>query len=409
MTIPNNEFFDFVAGHAGDDTARLRLAMSGKALPFPLDLALVQIEARRRTASRLRPFVAHREFLFPTALIAEQATDFRVAALHADMAGADDAGIPRVLDLTAGLGIDALTMAMRGMRVCAVEIESDKCDALRHNALVCGTELTVANGDAAVYVRQLPPDSYDTIYIDPARRGGAGDRVHAFSDCAPDIISMMPDMLRAASRVMVKASPMMDITAAARAWPGLVSRIDIVSVRGEVKEVLLTLERPLPEGEARQCLTVCDMIGLPGADTGVMTFVCGKSTGHTAPIYCDGMELRAGMWLYEPDAAVMKAAPWSALCHAFPGLHKVSPDTHLFVSETPVEGFPGRRMEIGGVLSKRDLKPLRGERFNVCTRNYPMSADALRQRLGVRDGGDGFLYGMRGPDGRTLIVRAVRT
>lgn len=387
------EFFDFVLTHRHDDTVALRLKLSGASLPFPLELALTQIEVRRKAARKLAPFFANPGFLVPSLLSAEQATDWRVARHHAR--GREG---QRVLDLTAGLGIDVLSMARAGATVTAVEIEQPKCETLEHNASLLGLPVSVIHGDACEVVKSWPADSFDTLYIDPARRDGAGNRTYAFSDCQPDVCTLMPSLLALAPVVVIKSSPLLDLSAIVNQLPG-VSTIEVVSVGGEVKEVLVTVTREHSADDPEIVMSLLDSMG----DGRTITLPMSE-LGASGVDYAADENIAPGAWLCEPDAAVMKCAPWGWLCRRFPGLKKVSSDTHLFLSPSRPEGFPGRTVRISQLPDKRKLKSLAGTKVNVATRNYPGGTDALRKRLRLTDGGADFLYGFRTASGRPKLV-----
>lgn len=388
------DFFNFVESHRHDDTSTLRLKYTGRVTTFPLDLALTQIEARRKAASKLAPFFKDARFLVPSVLSTEQASDWRVARHHAS----DVTGL-RVLDLTAGLGVDVMSMAMGGAEVTAVEIEEEKCDVLRYNTALAGLSVTVLHGDANDIVKSLPPDSFDIIYIDPARRDSAGRRTYAFSDCRPDVNSLLPFMLTVAPKVIIKASPLLDITAIIGELPGI-EAIEVVSVRGEVKELLITVGRNQSADSQKPDVKIT-MIDSEGEFSGLTLHMDDLGTGEV--IYADE-DIRPGMWLCEPDAAIMKCAPWGILSNRFHGLKKISRDTHLFLSEDYPEGFPGRIVRINCIPDKRQLKLLAGKHINVSTRNFPGGTDALRKRLRLIDGGEDFIYGFRSANGRPVIA-----
>ncbi len=388
----NQDFYDFVSSHANDDVASLRLRLAGRPMSFPLDLALVQIEARRKCRQKLAPFLSSREFLFPTLLSAEQASDWRVASSHAS-----DVGGKKVLDLTAGLGIDALSMAKKGAEVTCVEIEPFKCEVLRHNAEKLSLPVTVICGDAAEIVVTLPDDTFDQVYIDPARRDSAGKRTYAFADCTPDVTVLGPEMLRVAPKFVVKSSPLLDLSAVKGQLPN-VSAMEVTSVKGEVKEVLVTVSR-LP---AETCPVTMTIIGATGeAQSWTVPFA---SVGSHASALASDEDIAEGKWLCEPDGAVMKVHPWAEFSTRWPELKKVASDTHLFISKTRPADFPGRVLKIFSLPDRKAAKSLSGKLINVVTRNYPGGTEGLKRKFRLTDGGEEFLYAFRSPSGRPVVA-----
>ena len=379
------ELKEFLLKYRDADPAGLSLSLAGKPLPFPLREAVMQLECRQRSRGKLPYFLSCGEFRFPDALSAEQATDERVARYHASLTG----GGKRVVDVTAGLGIDAMSMARAGCRVTAVELDPARAGALRENAQTLGIDMEVRQGDGVEYVRSLTEEA-DLIFIDPARRDSHGRRTYGFADCTPDLTAIKSLLLSRCSRLMVKASPLLDITQILRELPE--SRcLRVVACAGECKEILIELTGDAGSG------------GRPGVMEAVEISREGEARVFSVPAgegasarLLEG-ELRAGMYMYEPSAAVMKLAPWGELCRRFGGVGKLDVSTHLFAGRELHEDFPGRVMRISAIPSRREMKGLRGERLNVATRNHPMTPAQISARYGLLPSPTGtrFLYGAR--------------
>lgn len=387
---------EFINSHADDDPLSLRLRYSGKDLDFSLDDALVQIEARKKAAKKLSRFISFPDFKFPSVLASEQATDQRVAMFHSRLVSPDS----RIIDLTSGLGIDLLTIAIKNPRssVTAIEIEADKAECLRNNASLLGLagRLTVVNADCREYIHDTM-EHYDLLFADPARRSHDGGRCYAIKDCEPDVSGMMTDILNVADTFMFKLSPMLDITGILRSVDGI-TEVYAVSLKGELKEILVKGRRG-GELERLSAVTVYE-------DGESDEFVLSPEALHLpSPVMDDVSMLRPGMFLYEPDPAIMKFGCFGSLASRFPGLLKLNVNTHLFVSEWEYNCFPGRRTRICSLPDKKELKRLKGSKVNVAIRNYPLSAELLKKKTGVRDGGDRFLYGARaGHDARPVLI-----
>lgn len=230
------EYLKFIMDHAHSDVNALRLQYHGKSMPFSVDDACMQIEMRRKTAGKLPWFLHHPGFRFGTAQSAEQASNQNVALFHAFLIGHSRS----VLDMTAGLGIDAMTIAMRGNRVTACELETERVEALRHNADILGIDdLTVVKGDSVLNLQQSE-EHYDWIFVDPARRDSGNNRCFLLQDSLPDVVSHQDLLLTHADNVLIKASPLLDITQTLRDFSNVRSII-ILSYKNEVKEVLIHL------------------------------------------------------------------------------------------------------------------------------------------------------------------------
>lgn len=384
-------FFEFIKSHEHADTAALLLRGDTPSAGFSMAEAAMQIEARRKTAAKLRRFLSHREFLFPTLLSAEQASHQAVGRFHASL-------LPQraeVLDMTAGLGIDALSFGEGGAAVTAIDIELCKCQALRHNARVLGlhNNIKVVEADSAQWLATHSND-FDVIFIDPARRDGEMRRTYAFADCAPDVVSLLPLILAHCPRLLIKASPLLD-EKAIRAEIPQAGRIFAVGVKGECKEMLVEVTK-------RECQRSNISVELDAEGNELWSFAAEVEGERQQIPYAE--EVEPGMYLYEPDATVMKFAPWGELCRRFPGLQKLDVSTHLFVSPELHDDFPGRRLQIAELPDKKKLRTLKGSQLNVAVRNYPLGAPALAAKYGIRDGGDDFLYGATAGKRRLLML-----
>ena len=369
----------------------------------------------------------------------------------------------RLIDLTGGFGVDFSTMARNFAQAVYVERQPDLCAIARHNLDLLGLDdAQVVNADAASFLATA--DRADIIVIDPARRDEHGGRTFAIADCTPDILGMLDLYTAKAGHVLVKLSPMLDWHKAVEDCRGTVQEVHIVAVANECKELLLVLRgRPdaVPVEDAPvtvHCVNItarsterftvaADATGVhsvgtsrhsDGAATGTTNIESandgealagsadGAATGVTAggtvaedssttdadgdPVSHadDGLPFR---YLYEPNAAIMKAGCFDALSSAYE-LPQLATNSHLFVSDAPVEGFPGRAFRVTAVMTmgKKDLKRgLSGlTHANISTRNFPMSVSQLRGRLKLQDGGDAYLFATTDRDDRRIIIRATR-
>ncbi|MDE7152051.1 MAG: methyltransferase domain-containing protein, partial [Candidatus Amulumruptor sp.] len=197
--------------HAADDPVKLRLRYHGD---DDIAFAITQIECRRKAGNRFPAALASPGFMFPTGLSAEQATSEALARIHAGIAGYLPGA--RHLDLTCGLGMDAFEAARHGASVTAVDINPEVVEAARHNAKALGLDdkFEAVCGNSTTLVADTDIKC-DTIFIDPARRGEGGRRLTAIAECSPDVTTIMPRMLELAPKIVVKASPMLDLTALA--------------------------------------------------------------------------------------------------------------------------------------------------------------------------------------------------
>lgn len=332
--------------------------------------------------------------MFPSIIAAEQASNEAVARYHASLVAPDTS----LLDMTAGLGIDDLTFALRGVRVTSCEIEEYKCEVLRHNSRVMGVDdnLNVVCTDSVSFLVNSDK-CYDTIFADPARRGTMGNRVHALSDCEPNILNCMQDIRKHTSRLLVKCSPLLDLTFIKNTVENL-KHIHVVCVKGECKEVLIEI----CEGCQFEGTRVIDL-DMNGT---ISTFVSHPDrSGNIVVSEADASAPFNLHYLYEPNAGIMKTGDWKGLTSTFPDLRKADPNTHIFLSDTLYTRFPGRILNIERVLDKKTLKTLKGKKANVAARNYPLTAQQLSSKYGIIPGSDRFVYAFRCA-GKPVILQA---
>ncbi|MDE7409191.1 MAG: hypothetical protein K2N09_04120 [Muribaculaceae bacterium] len=378
---------NFIKEHLKDDPNGLRLKYSGKSemMDIPIDFALLQIEARRKAQKKIPTYLANPFFIIPDTLASEQATNETIAQFHSSLVKTGS----RILDLTAGLGIDDLTFAKNGMTVTACEIDVKKSEALTHNAGILGLKerLTVINTDSMDFVSKCN-NHYDVIFSDPARRSTTGRRLHALSDCQPDILKGMDTIMQLTDRLLIKSSPLLDLKLIRDTVDNL-NHIYVVCHKGECKEVLIDIRK----GHDFSGVTVAD-IDSKGI---ISTFECHLSPTSEASVlkYADRNTPMDYRYLYEPNAGIMKTGAWEELSQEFPDLWKADQNTHLFFSDTLFRHFPGRTLEILSRLDKKTLKAMKGKKCNIVARNYPLSAPDIAKKYSLIPGDTTFLYAMR--------------
>lgn len=221
------------------------------------------------------------------------------------------------------------------------------------------------------------------IFIDPARRDDAGNKVVSLKDCTPDVTLLQEEMLSKADYVIIKLSPMLDWHRAVSEL-NCVQEVHIISVNNECKELLLVLSAQNMGGILRiYCIN------------DAQSFVCDESDMETSSVKIAPSTFEEMQYLYEPNASLMKAGCFSVLSERY-GARMLSKNSHLFVSMEPIEDFPGRSFRIIVISSfnKKELKRhLSGiTKANIATRNFPLSVAELRKRLKLKDGGETYIF-----------------
>lgn len=415
---------DFITAHRHDDTRRLALKYQGTEgvdLPYALD----QISGWQTARRKLPSWAATDGIIYPPHISMEQCSSEATARYKADVAArfACEYGkqpqATTLTDLTGGFGVDFSFMAQKFGHATYVERNARLCDIVRKN--LASLSISNANIECTDAINHLESmERTDVIFIDPARRDNHGGRTYAISDCTPDILEIMERLLNKTDTLMVKLSPMLDIAqAVSDIEHGNMARVietHVVAVANECKELLFVIRRQKGYGATPARKTYCvndgkifvtaeddensgetpvsdirDIIGIPGR-----TASANEDDSRHA-------------FLYVPHAAIMKAGCFSEVSRRF-GMRQPDPNSHLFVSDNAVAGFPGRQFTIRTVTSmnKKELRRALAttDRANVAVRNFPMTADELRRRLRLKDGGDTYIFGTTVCGNRLLLICA---
>lgn len=392
-SVFSEDLFAFIQDNRLADTAKLSLSIHGKELPFDPVYAIMQIGCRQRCRKKLANFISNPRFLFPCAISAEQASHEAVALYHASLA----AGADVVLDMTAGLGIDAMSISKTSGKVIACEIDKEKADILSHNTEVAGIgNMEIVSENSLSWLRRQN-DIFDIIFIDPARRSECNARLYDLHDCQPDIISSLDIIMERCKKLIVKASPLLDISKTLSDIPNTTA-IRTVSVNGECKEVLVESVR---QQDCKHDILM-ESINLDNAGNIIHRFSFTGKEGSPV-IYAEDGDIQTGSWLYEPEASLMKLSPWGVIASRFPSMKKLDVSSHLFVSGCLFSDFPGRILQIDRILRREDMGCLKGERANMAVRNYPLKAEELRKKLKLKEGKDRFIIGTR-TGGKAVLI-----
>ncbi|MCM1349429.1 MAG: class I SAM-dependent methyltransferase [Firmicutes bacterium] len=372
--------WEMVAGKAHADVMKLRMRYHNDAA---MAAVINQIDCRQHCSKKLGETLARApRFYFPSRLSAEQSTSDSLARYHASLLPPQSS----VLDMTCGLGIDAFHFASKSKRVVAYDINQATAAATQHNAKLLGLDnVTVICGDSVKALEGMKDDDFDVIFIDPARRGDHGKRLFALADCEPDVTKLLPRMLEVAPRVMIKASPMLDISHTIAELENLETVYAIGTTR-ECKELVISCRRGYTAVPKIHATTI-----LSDGDVSEFQFSGAEEKEAVAEFTAP----EPGQILLDPYPAVLKTGPFNLLAQRF-GLHKVAPNSHLYFSNIDEKRFPGSRFAIDSVMSlnNKTAKIIAGmeDRFDVSTRNSPLTAEALIKKLKIKTGGERRLF-----------------
>lgn len=467
-----DSFEKFIVENGNADT--VRLVMACKEWPVPEDaelaelnaksLAVNTIEGRRRLRKKLPEWVACTGLVYPSSLCAEQCSSSDTARYKASIVqrifneyvgtvasmvgdpcrttGSATKGtesvpnknspttrnqsvtelaevtIPsrgKVADLTGGLGVDSWAFSEVAEEVLYNEMNPALAAAARHNFKALGvTNIFIKNSEATSdSLKDIFGDFRpDVIFLDPARRDSAGKKVFLLEDCSPDVLKILPELFGISRFVLLKLSPMADITmaverldrtyeeylekASGKGWNGQwVREVHVVASGGECKELLILLDGEWNEGYSLTCRE----------DGKTLTFKPEEITKAKAG-YPDSTFARI---IFEPGKSLTKAGVSNAICERF-GLVKLARFTHLYTISEPLSDSESEQRtaplkDFGKVFYVKEILPLNkssmkdvGKRYphsEVSAKNIPMSSDELRTRLKVKSGDDAHIFGVR--------------
>ena len=396
----NDETLRFIHEHCKDDVRNLAL-QAPKYPGVDMPVALTQIAGRQAAAEKIPSWYAEEGILYPRHLSLEQCSSEATARYKASIIPEFSSGT--LADLTGGFGIDCAFLSPKFHHVTYVERQEVLCEIASHNfPLLALNHIRIENKDAIRHLQEM--SSADWIFIDPARRDGHGGKTVAIADCEPNVAELESLLLEKAQHVMVKLSPMLDLTLALNDLKH-VHQAHIVSVGNECKELLLLLG----QGE-----------GVPADDIPIH---CVNFTGVPAPqalVFTRRQEKERACpytpqlksYLYEPNASVLKAGAFRSLSSLYK-VEKLHPNSHLYTSDHFLPDFPGRKFRITSScgFGKKEVKEMLAaeKKANLTVRNFPATVAELRKRLKLAEGGGTYLFATTLADEKKVLIRCQAT
>lgn len=375
----------FIQDHIQDDPDKLVLQRD-KYPDIPIAYVATQISARQKSRIKL-PFIAqHPSFQFPSKLSYEQCSSELTARYKSSFYKGSS-----FLDLTGGLGIDSYHIAKQFSKGVYIEQEASIAEFATHNFNTLGAKnINIVHSTAEAFLKSNT-QTFDLIYLDPARRDEADNRVFKIEDCTPNVLSIINDLLNKADYVLWKTAPLLDIKMVLKQLK-TVFRVDVVAVENEVKEVLYHLKsNPTEDPEVHT-------INLPSEEA--------FSFKYSEESSVESIFSEPEGYLYEPNSAILKAGGFKSIGQRY-DLKKLHPNTHLYTGNQLIHNFPGRKFRILQRLSpnKKSLLPHIPEmKANISSRNYPLTVEQLRKKTGLADGGSHYIFATQDIRQRKLLL-----
>lgn len=342
---------------------------------------LQQTEGRERTADKLPTFADTDDWWYPVRLSCEQCSSELTAQYKASLVSGE-----KMVDLTAGYGVDTYFLSEHFMQAYYVEQNAELCRIAAHNFALTGHQQSIIIHNMMAEDFLKTAGQYDLIFADPARRDNYGGKVFKLDDCTPNIVELFPALLEHLTpkgRVMLKLSPMLDISQAVNALEAVQWDVHVVAVKNEVKEVLLV-------SDGTGLVTAIDL----AKKDQVFTFTREEEREVNVQYPMSSFQ-----FIYEPNAAILKAGAYKLVAARY-GLQKLDVNTHLYASDKLVENFSGRVWKISNIQS-----PI--SNANIVCRNYPFTPEQLKKKLKIKDGGDIYIIGCR-VNGKPTLFTAER-
>ena len=408
-----------------------KLALQASRYPdVDMPYALNQIQGWQTALRKLPSWAACDGVVYPPHLNMEQCSSEPTARYKQQVARRWAERIPNasrtsMTDLTGGFGVDfsftsrcfdCATYVERNASLCAVVGANLPRLGIRNAQVKCA--------EAEAVLEQMEPQTM--IFLDPARRDEHGAKTVLIADCTPDVCQLLPRLMQKSQFVMLKLSPMLDWHKAIVDLDGKVREVHIVSADGECKELLLVLA---PDGKPEVQVFCVDIQSRPDSEGQYprSEFVYSIATNAQEEMVENNSKLenstsaqptnstfniQHSTFLFEPNASVMKAGCFDEIARAY-GVSTISRNSHLFLSDREIDGFPGRSFAIDAVttMNKRQLRQtLSGmKQANIAVRNFPLSVAELRKRLKLNDGGDTYIFATTTSDGDHILMLTHKT
>ena len=383
--ILNRDVQNFIADHLEKNLDRTILKGSPFSEVSMMELAQ-QIESKNRCRKKLPTWFREKGLVFPPRLNIEQASSERAAEYKASLVSGNI-----LADLSGGFGVDSFFFSKRMQHVIHCEIDPDLHTIAKHNFLKLEAEnITCVNQDSMDYLKQSD-QTFEWIYLDPGRRHNQKDRVFQLEDCSPNILENLDLILSKTDQVLLKLSPFLDIASAIDQLKP-VAEVHVLAVDNEVKELLFLLRK----GTATDIPIIAVNITSEQKDIMSSKF----KTDVSKPLFGP-----AGVFLYEPNAAILKAGLFNAVAIKY-HLTKLHPNSHLYTSDDLIP-FPGRRFKVKQQIKyspKKIKRQLGLTKANISTRNFHESVAQIRKRTGLKEGGTDYLFFTTDHSGHPIVL-----
>lgn len=334
---------------------------------------LNQIQAKQKAEKKLPTWFNNDDIVFPSTLSIEQTSSEPLAQYKSTLISGEN-----IIDLTGGFGIDCFYFSQNFKDITHCEFQEDLSAIVQHNFKVLGKEnIKTISGDSIAYLEKTT-ETFDWIYIDPARRDDTKSKVFLLADCTPNVVALQDLLFSKSENILIKVAPLLDISSILNELSN-VKHIYAISLQNEVKELLIVLEKgfnSLPKLIASNISANGKLI------TNNFAFEDNAFCTLSLP----------QKYIYEPFSSFLKIGVYNSLANEYQ-VSKLHKHSHLYTSEVLVD-FPGRQFKIEKVIpyNKKEMKQFEGTKCNITTRNFPMKVEEIRKKHKIKDGGETYVF-----------------
>lgn len=373
----NKEVQNYINANLHSDLHALLLKKS----PFP-DISIQEIVQQikgNQTAQKKFPFLLKEGIIFPPQLNLEQASSEKTALYKSNILKGKT-----FIDLTSGFGIDAYYLSRNFEEITLIEQNSELLEIVAHNWGVLEKKARFINQKLEDFLAENH-NTFDVIYLDPARRDQNKNKVFLLEDLSPNIIEIQDKLISISNEVVIKLSPLIDLKYLVSVLPNIF-RIEIIALKNDVKEVVVFLSGK-NSGQI-----MCKCVNLESEES-ELEYQFGDEENAQSE-YSDPEK-----FIYIPNNSILKAGIFNLISKKF-GLKKLHSNTHIYTSNDKIPNFPGRVMEMEVIDGKQIKKK---EQFNIISKNYPLKPEEIKKKYGLKDGGESYLIFTQSKKGKIIL------
>lgn len=377
VKLISKEIQKYINANLNTDLHALLLKKS----PFP-EVSMQEIVQQikgKQVAEKKFPFLLKEGIVFPPQLNLEQSSSEKTALYKSEILSGNT-----FIDLTSGFGIDAYYLSQNFDDITLIEQNTELLEIVEHNWNILGRRAKFINRKLEDFLAENK-ENFDVIYLDPARRDQNKNKVFLLEDLSPNILEIQEKLQSISSLVVIKLSPLIDLKYFISVLPGI-SRIDIIAVKNDVKEVVVFLSN---ENTAKM---ICNCVNLESGES-AFSFIFGEEENAQSE-YSEPEK-----FIYIPNNSILKAGIFNLISEKC-RVKKLHPNTHIYTSSEKIDDFPGRVFEMETVDSKKIKKK---EQYNIISKNYPLKPEEIKKKYGLKDGGNDYLIFTQSKKGKIIL------